>query len=231
MPPTPQISIVWPPPNRYEIDGTHVFDDKVEVLIVRSLQASTESETESSIDIRFLGDGLYEVKLRQPMTDLVLTVQGRAYQRVRFEKCYMLAPKGVELGFNGRYFSLFDQSISNIVKMPEKFEVTVPSNRLWKKIIINNKLLDSALLNDVYVVNDDLLSVKAGSFGGFFAEEKVIAYNCEHYFSNAEGFVVSYFGTLAFLQLCKVKTKHQLFRWAISHNANNALPLLMKYMS
>jgi len=232
IPARPRIEVVWPPPNRFDPDGTHIYGTNVSQLIVRSNSGHPSCETvdAGSAVVTPFGNDLYGIDFKNLTSEAVVWLPGASIQRLRFEDTPLFDPEGVRLKSGNEVIDLYDQKASEFTQSGGHIEILVPSQRLWRRLRINQRPLRPLPSTHVYEIKDALRDMDAGAFGSIHGPSATVVIGQEWY-SQFETMIVSIAGPAALKRLGYTRTKRQLVRWAAENRALSLLPHLLSAFS
>ncbi|MEW8645697.1 MAG: hypothetical protein AB2563_06335 [Candidatus Thiodiazotropha endolucinida] len=234
VPVRPKIDVVWPPPNRFDPDGTRIYDTEVSHLIILSNSGAPRCETIDSgrADITALSSNFYGIDFVNRTSEAVIWLQSGAQQRLRFESTQLVEPEGVRLRYGKETVDLYAKNAKELAKADGKIEILVPSERLWRRVRINNLPLKNLPNGNKYLTKGPLQDIEIGAFGNIqslsIARADTVG---SPWYSRFETLIVNIAGPTAFNQLSSAHTKHQLLRWATKHDALSLLPLMLSTYS
>lgn len=234
IPPRSKAELIWPSPMRYDLDGAPVYDFPTSQIIVRSTSSSpVQSICESKVmDAQMLGGGLYAVSIAESTIEMLVGIEGGRFQVVRFEEHRLARPVGVNVGPAGAATGLHMNDLKGVLNRGRPIFLTVPTNRLWRHVRINKKLLTPCPQTLTYEIYDAISEIDVGAFGrfidGLHPDEAGSTYQ---WFIKTEKIVSRMVGQVAYEQLKKVATKAQLLNWTVRNKAQAIFPLMLTLLS
>lgn len=237
--PRPRVNLVWPTPDRIDPDGTPVFDRSVASIFVRSVagvpqcvaQEQQGGLQEQPIEGEKVDGDLFVFRFDGKVDEAIIGVQNGLARRLRFDTCTLLQPAGVYLHLNEHSLPVFDLRLGELLVEASAVRVEVPSHRLWRNVKVNGLALRPLPDGNDFVINGQLLSISAGSFGEIFLKRAEKEAADLHWSVCMEGFVTQFAGSHAAHRLSQIHNKYQLLRWACQYDAQALLPKLLSLMS
>lgn len=232
--PSPKVNLVWPTPNRIDLDGVPVFDFSVSELLVRSSVGVPQCllETAQLVSGEPISHDLFAFRFDGSASEaLIGTTQG-AGRRLRFASCDLSRPTGVVLHIGDESIQAFDPGAGQLIAKASEVRVEVPSHRLWRNVRVNGVALRPLPDGNEYAINGQLHALSAGAFGEVlkFSEADSAGHQAPWHSSIAR-IVALVVGPLAAIRLRHVQSKGQLIRWASDHDAHALLPKLLSTLS
>jgi hypothetical protein len=230
----PKVNIVWPTPDRIDLDGVPVFDTSLSEIIVRSPLGVPHCLMSDAQLVKgeAISQDLFSIHFDGEVQDCVLGVLRGRGRRLRFEACQISRPASVMLELDGQHVELFATNASELFAAASTVSVKVPSNRLWRSVRINGTSLRPLPDEDEYVVQGMPNSITFGSFGSLFRPPLAGSYSNEaEWYSAVERMVVQRFGARGLERLKQVRNKSDLVRWALECDALAFLPKLLTIKS
>lgn len=230
----PKVHIVWPTPDRIDLDGVPVFDTSVSEIIVRSPLGVPHCLMSDAQLVKgeALSQDLFRIQLGGEPLDCVLGVLRGTFRRLRFEPCQIFHPASVMLMLDGQNVELFATNASELFADAATVSIEVPSNRLWRRVKINGTALRPIPNEAEVVVQGSPNSITVGSFGGVSRPNLSDDDNNEpRWYSSAERLVVQRFGARGLERLRQIRNKSDLVRWALECDALALLPKLLTLKS
>lgn len=136
VPPRPRAHFIRPPPHHVEIDGTHVFPEGTQEVVLRTVGPGDVYIQSISSGARFQSERDNETCRLSISGDetVEFTVQlnGRDVAMGRMEPCSIFMPRGVQVLVDGRALDIFRGDLPDIVLAREQLKLTIafPSERV-----------------------------------------------------------------------------------------------------
>jgi hypothetical protein len=235
VPPNPCVEVVWPPACRFDVDGTAVFSETTKQLIVRTNGGPPGVETGSHIEatIDDLGEGCYLIEFSAPEEEAIVWMSTGAVRRLRFTTVPQTTPRGVVLTSSSGAGDLTSASGAMAAGQVGAIEVSVPSERLWRKARFNGKRLIPLPNGERHMLEGPFQDIRFGAFGSVIIPQQVIAGSTSGspWYIRIERLVAASVGLAASESLKSIRSKHQVIRWAVESDAMHLLPLVLSAFS
>lgn len=235
VPPKPRVEVVWPPACRFDADGTAVFGETTKQLIVRTNDGLPNVETGSHVEatIDGLGNGCYQIAFNTPEEEAVVWMSSGAIRRLRFAAVQQATPRGVVLTASSGAADLTSTSAASVAGQVGAIEISVPSERLWRKAYFNGKKLSPLPNGERHVLEGPFQDVRFGAFGSVAIPQQVVAgrVSGSPWYTRIERLVATSVGPAASESLKSIRSKHQVIRWAVESDAIHLLPLVLSAFS
>lgn len=235
VPPKPRVEIVWPPACRFDTDGTAVFAETTKQLIVRTNDGPPNVDTGSQVEaaIDDLGEGCYQIAFSAPGEEAIVWMSSGAVRRLRFATVQQATPRGVVLTASSGAADLTSASAARVAGQVGAIEVSVPSERLWRKARFDGKKLSPLPNGERHMLEGPFQGIRFGAFGSVVIPQQVIAggVSGSPWYTRIERLVATSAGLAASESLKSIRSKHQVIRWAVESDATHLLPLVLSAFS
>lgn len=228
----PRIHLVWPMPDRFDLDGVPVFDASVRTILVRSTEGvpqyfSTDGDPISSERVC---ESLYAFVFDGKQNEVFAGVPHGVLRRLRFTTCHLSKPDGVTIRLNETTVQAFEPNASDLIGSPGEIHLRAPAHRVWRNITINGALIRPIPDGADHTVKGPIQVFDAGAFG----RAQVLHATGgppTPWHSPLANLVAQVVGPYAAQRLEHAHTKAQLLRWAQQHAAHAVLPKLLSAIS
>lgn len=235
LPPKPGVEVVWPPAFRFDEDGTAILSETTKSLIVLTNDGPPKAETtdRTEVSVNHLGECHYQITFSMPVTEVVVWIPSGAYRRLRFEKRLQATPRGVLLTGLGGAADLTSVIAKEFAGQSGAIEITVPSERLWRKARLNGNKLSPLPNGERFMLDGPFHDIRFGAFGSIVVAQQ----GCSNgdsvslWHTRIERLVAGSIGLAALEELKTIHSKHDVIRWAIKANATHLLPLVLSAFS
>lgn len=129
-----------PPPHHIEPDGTHVFPETTERIVLRrtghsGLSVQGDPQAVSSAIVRDLADEWVEITGIGP-GDFTVLLDGREELLGRVAECGLFQPRGVRVAVGDRIWELFEPELREVIQqgLPECVRIECPSQRVADRL-------------------------------------------------------------------------------------------------
>lgn len=224
----PSVSLIWPRPDRLDIDGVRVFDNSVKELLVRSTSGPPRVRLQNAPDLvgEHLEKDLYSIKFATKAPEALVGLLNGRWERVRFEACKLRWPGSVWLSNQEERVALFEPRAEHVVASSMPFQIEVPDHRLWRRLLVDEQTIKPIPDGFVYETKGPFSEIKAGAFGST-KTSKGIDTPIAATLIKLESFVRAFKGNRAAIALRTISNHAALLRWAKEHRATMLLPKLM----
>lgn len=233
--PRPKVEVVWPPATRFDPDGTAVLARDISELIVRVSEGTPRIATDGPVAsvVSNLGKHLYRISLADTSGSSVIWVDQGTPRRVRFDDRLHTMPRGVVISSSRGNADLVSHAALEIARAEDRFDLSVPFERLWRKISINGRRLNPVPNGLVHSFDFPLTEIRAGGFGYVYAgrEQPKPEPASGAWYSKIERLVLTAVGSLAMGRLRRARSKQDLIVWANEHKAMHLLALILTAFS
>lgn len=231
VPPKHRISVIWPTPLRFDVDGALVFADSTSQVVVRSNAGppSLEADDLATISISDLGHGLYQVNLGNPGGEVALWASSGSVQRIRRQAESFTSPTGVLISSGTRTCDIASPEAVKVADKAESVGVSVPSELLWRIAKVDGRKLRPLPSGALSSLEGPVQSIDFGAFGSVLIPH-VLAINgslLTPWYASVERAVFASAGMVASARLRTLLSKQQCVRWAIENKALHILPLVL----
>lgn len=231
VPPRPKLEILWPPPNKYDMDGTAVYSAGTDQVVLRSMSAVPvfESWGGTASDVRELAPGLFLLTWRDAVKQVAVWAHGATALRLRFEPDVMSLPDGVVIECGGASSDLSDGALDAIDLVSSPIRLEVPNSRLWLSVRIDGQrprpLPDGLSLS----IPGGVGSISAGAFGLWAARDSAGRSELPRtrFSENIVTLITALAGRLASSELHLLESREHAVRWAARHNCLEVLPIIL----
>jgi hypothetical protein len=224
----PSVSLIWPPPDRLDIDGVKVFDSSMKELLVRSRSGLPRARLRNAPDLvgEHLEEDLYSIKFATKSPEALVGLLNGRWERVRFETSKLRRPGSVWLSNQEERVALFEPRAEQVIASGMPFQIEVPDHRLWRRLLVDEQPIKPIPDGLVHEVQAPLSEIEAGAFGNTKTSKDTDTSITEALIK-AESFVRTIKGDRAAMALRMVSNRAMLLRWAQDHQATTLLPKLM----
>jgi hypothetical protein len=231
VPAKPQVDIIWPPGWRFDPDGTAVFSSATRELIAHTSGGSPRVETGSRAvaTIFDLGEEWYRIAFAAAEEEAVVWMPRGGFRRLRFEEVLDATPRGVTLTSLSGTADLVSQAAHEVASDVGSIEMSVPSERLWRSVLVDGRKLNPVPNGAVHTLVGPLQDVRVGGFGYLFNQRAPSSERSNRgaWHSKIERVVSASVGPVAMGGLKKARSRYQVTRWAIDNNSLHLLPLVL----
>lgn len=235
VPPREKANVIWPPPSRYDPDGTPVFLETTCQLIVRSnvSQLNVEAGVTSTVTVAELGGGLHSVNMNALEGEVIVWTPEGSALRLRLQQVDFTPPVGVTLTARGEVADLTSSSVIPIVSHVGSIDVAVPAESLWRRAQFNGKKLRPIPGVAVQSFEGPLQDIDFGAFGCVVVPQYPHAESASGvpWYERVSNLVAALIGPTAAVSLKSIHSKHEAVRWAIDRKATHLLPLVLSAFS
>lgn len=235
VPPKPRVEIIWPPPQRFDADGTAVYIETTRQLIIRSDAGPPNVRTgsESEAGINHLSGLFYQVTLGACEKEAIVWVHGSTVRRLRFTSASFAKPGGVVLTTPTLSSNIVSPMAEEIAGQRAPIEITVPSALLWRNANFNGRRLNPLPNGETYITDGPLGEASFGAFGSIRTPLQAADDGIERstWHTKIEKLVAASIGPSALQSMKSIHSKAQLVRWAFENNAQQLLPLVLSAFS
>lgn len=168
--PSPKVNLVWPTPNRIDVDGVPVFDFSVSEILVRSSFGVPQCllETAQLVSGEPISHSIFAFHFDRETNEALIGTSDGAGRRLRFASCDLSRPTGVVLHVGDESVQAFDPEAGELIAKASAVRVEVPSHRLWRNVRVNGVALRPLPDGNEYAICGQLHALSAGAFGEVF---------------------------------------------------------------
>ena len=235
VPPRDKINVIWPSPSRYDSDGTPVFPETTNQLIVRSNvnRLNVEADARGTVTVNELGGGLHQINVNALEGEVVVWTAAGSIHRLRFQEVDYTTPGGVTLTTHGEAADLTAPSVMSIASQVGSIDVAVPVGLLWREARLNGKKLRPLPWDAVHSFEGPLQSLDFGAFGSVVVPQPPGGGGTNEvpWYEKVSSLVAVLIGPTAAVSLRSIRSKHDAMRWAIDSRAAHVLPLVLSAFS
>lgn len=227
--PRPKVSVVWPPPHRFDLDGAAIHAASVHQLVVRCAGGEPRFDSAASTVVRLdsIQNEIYRIEYDSNPLEAAIWVPGGNIQRLRFEGARLIYPDGVALLSGHQRTMLHSPDLTVLKDRSRQLHISVPAKGLWSRCLINGAPLNQEPSGVEITIPPPVRELDFGAFGFLYlADSEPQRPHKEKWGKDIEEAVCKLAGTEAFSQLETVQSKHALLRWAIDNKATYLLPML-----
>jgi hypothetical protein len=231
IPPRPKVEILWPPPVKFDSDGSRVYQPLAVQKIVCRASSSPNCITKSNFsgDIKHLSQDFYEISLRNQKGDVLIGLEGGRSQLVRFQSIELPEPKGITINSNNASTGLYTVDAREMLNHDGLKSIVVPSQRLWHNVQINKKSITPLPATQIFEISSIITEIDFGSFGKFSLITPITdAQSTVTYSASLERLIKTMGGRYSWDHFVKIKTKGQLLSWSSRFRTQAILPIILK---
>ncbi len=231
VPPRPKLEILWPPPNKYDMDGTAVYPAGSNQIVLRSISVLPKFEswegTES--DVRELAQGLFLITWSGAPKEAAVWAHGATAQRLRFESDVTSVPDGVVIECGDAKVDLSDSGLESIDLSSGPIRIEVPNSRVWLSVKIDGQRPSPLPDGLSLCVPGGVACISAGAFGVWAERDSAggMEFPQSRFSENLEALVTGLAGKLALSEMRLLESREHALRWALRHNCQEVLPIIL----
>lgn len=228
----PSVSLIWPLPDRIDIDGVKVFDSSMRELLVRSTSGPPRARLQDGPDLvgEHRENDLYSIKFVTNSSEAIVGLPNGRWERVRFEACKLRHPGSIWLSNQEERVALFEPRAEQVVASGLPLQIEVPDHRLWRHLLVDEQIVKPIPDGLVHEIQGPLSEIEAGAFGSAKASKGTHT-SIGAGLIKAQKFVRTIKGDRAAIALRTISNHAMLLRWAKEHHATALLPKLMYEMA
>lgn len=234
-PSKPRVDIVWPPPIRFDLDGSPIFADTVTQLIVRSWAPTIHAaatQTDVAVKVNKIADAFYQVDFCERPSELAIWLDSGFVRTIRFLPHDLTGPRGAMV-IAHEAVNLFSTEAAEHISRTGYVDLVVPSELLWRKLRIDDVAVRPVPDGLENTFSGSFGALDLGSFGSVHVPRKpiVVSEQPRPWHHSLSQHILRSLSPAASGKLADVCSKEQAVRWAMENNASHALPFVLTALS